>query len=268
MADVLGPNDMGGSKRPRLNNDDAVFDEDWVKAAGQSKKHKKDKKEKDTEREKKDGKKGKKGKGKRVEEEEEEEDGRSTLHDEEDGEMTLGQKLELLSKTMNDLEEDRERNIQQVEKQIQRRVPTADSLVTLMEQALQSNDSALLEQCLLCTNLDIIDATTERLPTQRVLTLLKTLVSKFEKRPSRGLLVTHWLSYILKHHISFLITVPDLSRQLAGLSQLLEQRLSSYSRLASLSGRLDLLMSQVTNQKLTNGAQGAGITPLAEYQDE
>jgi hypothetical protein len=40
--------------------------------------------------------------------------------------------------------------------------------------------------------------------------------------------------------------VPDLSFQLAGLSQMLEQRLASYVKLASLSGRLDLLMSQVS----------------------
>lgn len=264
MTEVLGPNDMGGLKRPRLN-DGAMVEDDWVKTTGMNKKQKKDKKEKEKIG-KKEGQKSRKSKGKKVEGEEDDEH-LDLLNDEEDMEMTLGQKLELLSKTMNDLEASSEKEIQQVEKQIQRRIPNADSLVTLLEQALQSNDSALLEQCLLCTNLDIIDATTLRLPTHRVLALLKILVAKFEKRPSRGLLVTHWLSYILKHHISFLITVPDLSRQLAGLSQLLEQRLSSYSRLSSLSGRLDLLMSQVTNQKLGDGRESS-IKPLAEYQDE
>jgi U3 small nucleolar RNA-associated protein 5 len=261
-TDVLGPNDMGGSKRPRVSDDSLVLDEDWT-----AKKSKKDKKDKKQDKKEVSKKVGKKGKGKKSVEEDDENDQEVVLGDDEDDvELTLGQKLEQLSKSINDLEDARDKDVQQVEKQIQRRIPTADSLVTLLEQALQSNDAALLEQCLMCTNLDIIDATTLRLPTSRVLTLLKTLVSKFEKRPSRGLLVTHWLSFILKHHISFLITVPDLSRQLAGLSQLLEQRLSTYSKLASLSGRLELLMSQVSSQK-TIGDSGS-MEPLAEYQDE
>ena len=75
--------------------------------------------------------------------------------------------------------------------------------------------------------------------------LLRKLVAKFEKRPSRGLLLTRWLAAVLRFHTSFLISVPDLSSQLAGLSQMLEQRLASYTRLAALGGRLDLLLSQM-----------------------
>ena len=75
--------------------------------------------------------------------------------------------------------------------------------------------------------------------------LLRKLVAKFEKRPSRGLLLTRWLAAVLRFHTSFLISVPDLSTQLAGLSQMLEQRLASYTRLAALGGRLDLLLSQI-----------------------
>jgi hypothetical protein len=40
---------------------------------------------------------------------------------------------------------------------------------------------------------------------------------------------------------------------LAGLSQMLEQRLSSYTKLAALGGRLDLLMSQITTITEANG---------------
>lgn len=261
MTDILGPNEMGGIKRPRLNDDMQKIDIE----VHQMKKKKDDfqKREDDMKSNKKHS---KKSKGKKVESQESGE--LALVEDENIAEMTLGQKLELLSKKMNEEEQIHEKDIQQVEAHIMRRMPTADSLVTLLEQALQSNDSALLEQCLLCTNLDIIDVTTQRLPTHRVLALLKTLVSKFEKRPSRGVLVTHWLSYILKHHLSFLITVPDLSRQLAGLSQLLEQRLSSYSRLAALSGRLDLLITEVSSQKSSNGVIDAAKRPLVEYQDE
>lgn len=125
--------------------------------------------------------------------------------------------------------------------------PTSDSLVVLVEQALQSGDDGLLEQCLRCTDMAIVTETARRLPAQRVVALLRRLVAKFEKRPTRGILVTHWIQAVLKFHVSYLLAVPDLAKQLAGLSQMLDQRLSTYTRLASLAGRLDLLMAQQTS---------------------
>lgn len=125
--------------------------------------------------------------------------------------------------------------------------PTTDSLVSLVEQALQANDDGMLEQCLECADKDVVTETAKRLPTKLVVPLLKKLVAKFEKKPSRGVLLTRWIHGLLRFHTSFLLSVPDLSRQLAALSQMLEQRLSTYSRLASLAGRLDLLMSQVSS---------------------
>jgi len=126
---------------------------------------------------------------------------------------------------------------------------TSDSLSTLIGQALQAGDDPLLEQCLSCGDRSTVEATARRLPTQRVLPFLRKLVAKFEKRPTRGALLTQWLAAVLRLHTAYLITLPDLSYQLAGLSQLLESRLACYSRLSSLAGRLDLLLSQVSYQQ-------------------
>ena len=141
--------------------------------------------------------------------------------------------------------------------------PSSNSLVVLIDQALQSGDDALLEQSLACDEISVVEATAKRLAPGRVVQLLRRLVAKFEKRPSRGLLITRWLAAVLRFHTSFLISIPDLSAQLAGLSQMLEQRLSSYTRLASLGGRLDLLMSQIdshidNNDSKRNGNNGNG----------
>lgn len=132
--------------------------------------------------------------------------------------------------------------------------PTSDSLVTLVEQALQSSDNSLLEQCLGIENDNIIEETCKRLPTNRVISFLKKLVSKFEKSPMRGILLTKWLSSLLRNHTSFLMSVPDLTKQLSGLSQILENRLATYSRLSSLSGRLDLLMGQWATTTTTDNS--------------
>lgn len=132
--------------------------------------------------------------------------------------------------------------------------PTSDSLVTLIEQALQSGDNALLEQCLMCEDGFVIEETSKRLPATRVLVLMKRLVSKFEKSPSRGLLLTKWLAALLRHHTAFLISMPSLAQEVAGLSEMLQQRLSTYARLSALSGRMDLLMSQIGLDSSNHGS--------------
>ena len=156
--------------------------------------------------------------------------------------QTLEERLEHLSRSMQELEGKVDPDPEAT--------PAADSLVTLIDQALQSGDDALLEQCLSYGDLAVIETTAESLPSGRVLLLMKRLVAKFEKRPSRGILLTRWLSAILRHHMSLLVSMPDVSAQLAGLSQMLELRLASYSRLAALGGRLDLLLAQGRSRRL------------------
>lgn len=145
--------------------------------------------------------------------------------------------------------------------------PSADSLVVLIEQAIQSSDNSLLEHCLSVKDAHVVEATARKLPSGRVLLLLRSLVAKFEKRPTRGLLLARWLSALLRHHTSFLIAVPDLARQISGLGQMLEQRLSSYTRLASLAGRLDVLMSQVSYASNSN-SENEISNPQQTYVDE
>ena len=125
--------------------------------------------------------------------------------------------------------------------------PTTDSLVVLVEQSLQSGDEGMLESCLECSEKDVVEETAKRLPTELVVPFLRKLVAKFEKKPTRGVLLTQWIHGLLRFHVSFLLSVPELSQQLAALSQMLEHRLGTYSRLVSLAGRLDLLISQISS---------------------
>jgi U3 small nucleolar RNA-associated protein 5 len=217
---ILGPNDMGGVKRPIVNENN---DEDVAIL--------------------------KKSRGDSIEEEE----------------LTLEQRLDILNDSISVME----KNVSASSKTNEiSQAPTSDSLVILIEQALQSGDDTLLEQCLGCEDINVVEATAKRLPISRIVVFIKKLVSKFEKRPSRGLLLTRWLAAILRFHTSYLIAVPDLSHQLAGLSQILEQRLSSYSKLASLSGRLDLLMSQVTAPSVTEKSGAKPSKPLKVYKEK
>ena len=165
-------------------------------------------------------------------------------------EMTMEQRLESLSAELAEIEKSStaDPNHAIASAAVFGETPTASSLVTLMDQALQSGDDALLEQCLGCEDASVVDGTARRLPPARVVQLLKKLMAKFEKRPSRGVLLTRWLVAVLRSHTAFLMSIPDLSSQLAGLSQMLENRLATYAKLAALGGRLDLLMSQVSSR--------------------
>jgi len=144
-------------------------------------------------------------------------------------------------------------SLSQLEKAEALPAPTSDSLVALVEQALQSGDDSLLEQCLACTDPAVVESTSQCLPVQLVVPLLRRVVAKFERRPSRGAMLTAWVGCLLRAHTAFLVTVPDLSQQLAGLGQMLEQRLGTYCKLSSLAGRLDLLMAQVDYREASGG---------------
>lgn len=182
--------------------------------------------------------------------------------DDETEELTLEQRLESLSAGIDALE----RAATHAPRDRDDPAPTSDSLVTLLDQGLQTGDDALLEQCLACDDADVVDATASRLPVSRVVPLLRKLMAKFEKRPARGMLLTRWLVSILRHHMAFLISVPELAAQLAGLSQILEQRLACHVSLAALGGRLDLLMSQVASG--ADGGAGGSFVPKAVYMEE
>jgi hypothetical protein len=221
LVSTLGPNDMGGKKRPAVELETASAKKG--KAAGGA-------------------------------------DDSSAAA----AERTIEEMLQPLSASMGQLEQ---LVTQRPARDAGELAPTSDSLVTLVDQALQTGDDALLEQCLACDDEDVVDATAQRLPVARVVLLLRRLVAKFEKRPSRSQLLTRWLLGLMRHHTAYLFSVPDLSFQMPGLSQILEQRASTYVPLVGLEGRLDLVMAQVSaNNK--GGAGARSSQPRSVYVEE
>jgi hypothetical protein len=187
------------------------------------------------------------------------------------GSLTLEERLRNITTTLTKLEQDPEHYLKQpstggggAKKPSVSSAVTSDSLVVLIEQALQSLDDALLEQCISQSSEDIIRETVQRLPSNRIIQLLKKLIHKFEKKSSRGLVLMKWISMILRYHTSYLLSLHDLSSQLIGLNAILEQRLSTYVKLSSLAGRLDLMMSHITSPVgITNGNHTGAVAAPA-----
>ena len=120
----------------------------------------------------------------------------------------------------------------------------ASSLGTLLDQALKSNDRAMLEHCLEVQDKDVIDATIRRLPVNRVLPFFHAVVKRLEKRPTRGSSLSIWLRAVLIQHAGYLAAVPDLSNHLSSLSRLIELRVALFPKFLQLNGRLQLLLAQ------------------------
>ncbi|CAN0150950.1 unnamed protein product, partial [Laminaria digitata] len=148
--------------------------------------------------------------------------------------------------------------------------PRAESLSTVLTQALQSGDESLLEQCLAVGEQGVIEATVERLPSAKVLQFLLRVVAKLEKRPNRAAALGRWIRALLSCHLGYLVSVPGLPDKLALLHQLIDRRVASFPKLLQLSGRLDLLLARAKAEG--GGRRGAGgramDRPEAVYREE
>jgi hypothetical protein len=128
-------------------------------------------------------------------------------------------------------------------------VASASSLTTLLQQALQSNDSQLLEHCLGASDPEVIDTTIARLPPATALAFLHKIVERLERRPNRARALVIWVRVVLFRHTSYLVTVPELVNSLARLYQTVDTRLVSFKKFLKLSGRLELLLEQISQQQ-------------------
>jgi len=77
-----------------------------------------------------------------------------------------------------------------------------------------------------------------------------------------------WLRAVLRYHAPYLMSVPDLVKTLSSLYLVVDSRLSSYNRLLKLSGRLDLLTSQVQQFKKQSQKDGGIAEKFDTYYNE
>ncbi|KDR85279.1 hypothetical protein GALMADRAFT_204784 [Galerina marginata CBS 339.88] len=146
----------------------------------------------------------------------------------------------------------------------------SNSLTRTLIQALHSSDSRLLELCLAHSDPTLILNSVRRLPPQLAIPLITACVERFGRGPrssnmkgggggassQRGSSLLTWLRTVLVVHTGHLMTtrvgpwlitsqIPDLIARLSGLHSTLTTRLSLHESLLSLSGRLDMVLSQV-----------------------
>ncbi|CAO3626756.1 unnamed protein product [Cunninghamella echinulata] len=183
-------------------------------------------------------------------------------------ELTLEQRLEAIE--MEGDEENNEEDDEEVEKEQTSdskkstkkrnnnnkksvKMPAAQSLKTVLVQALHSNDTVLLEGCLQHRNQELIETTIRRLPTSYVIPLLLQLIDLFQENPARTQSIMNWIKPTLRIHTAYLMTVPDLVGKLSNFYQAMDTHTRALPKLLSLEGRLKVINAQIDVRSHTLG---------------
>lgn len=194
-------------------------------------------------------------------------------NDEED-EMTLADRLEKLrdtfavEATVTDFESEDVIN-EKTKSLMPQGKPQASSLATVLEQALQSGDNSMLEYVLQVVDQQVINATIGRLPSIRVIPFLSRVAEKFEKRPTRGVVLCRWIRSILMLHASFLMSVPDVAKKLSFLYQTMEARCRHFQQVQQLAGRMKLALGQISlhQQQIVSSVESKPLTVYNESDE-
>ncbi|KAJ3275706.1 WD repeat-containing protein 43 [Terramyces sp. JEL0728] len=119
------------------------------------------------------------------------------------------------------------------------------TVTQLLSQALHSGDVDMLERALSVSNRKTIYGTVRGIHATQVIRLIDAVVIRIQKQPNRAIHLIEWLRACLTIHSSYLLSVPKLTRQLGSLHRMLEARQAVTSKLVRLSGRIDMVLSQM-----------------------
>lgn len=144
--------------------------------------------------------------------------------------------------------------------------PRADTLVTLLVQGLQSQDSQMLNSVLRNRDKRLIDNTLRKLPVQLVIPLVKELTRRMHAQAASASPNVAWMKSVLSVHTSYLMTFPEIVDAFSSLYQMMDARVNMLSRLSRLKGKVDVMLSQIQAQ--TKEEHGASQEPLLQFEEE
>eukprot|EP01095_Lingulamoeba_sp_RSL-Kostka_P000218 TRINITY_DN1033_c1_g1_i2.p1 TRINITY_DN1033_c1_g1~~TRINITY_DN1033_c1_g1_i2.p1 ORF type:complete len:393 (+),score=181.85 TRINITY_DN1033_c1_g1_i2:485-1663(+) len=149
--------------------------------------------------------------------------------------------------------------------------PSANSLQIVLSQSIKSGDNHLIDSCLSVQDPLIIHNTIQRLSAVNIIPFIDIVVTKFQNNPNRANQLIPWIRAILIVHASYLISVKNKSsvQSLFSLYETVESRVSVFNQFLKLSGRMDLLMSQIsTLQQQQQQQQNQSKKHITYNEDE
>ncbi|KAG5439598.1 hypothetical protein PCANB_002175 [Pneumocystis canis] len=146
-------------------------------------------------------------------------------------------------------------------------IPSANSLISVLVQALQLNDKTLFESCLDCQDSEIVLETVKRLEPSLAVVLLERIAERLSKRPTKVGSLNIWIRWAIIVHGGYLVTLPNLMKTLSSLQLTLLRRASALPRLLALHGRLDMLNAQIKLRRECS-FENEEQEPVNEYIEE
>jgi len=171
-------------------------------------------------------------------------------------ELTLGERLAQL--------EDKRVNPEPHEEKTQTTFLSASSAAVLVKQINQSGD---IELFIRLTQLprDLMMSTVRHLAETDAAKFLQFCIDRLRIRPRDAFSVIHWIRALIKVHAAYLMSSPTIQQQLAFVHQLIENRVAVFDTLVSMSGRLDVLLSQIDAQKQSKERKEAMDVSFTSY---
>ena len=151
--------------------------------------------------------------------------------------------------------------------------PKADSLATLLAQALAADDVQLLERCFSVHDKRVIETTVGRLSGPLAMKLLSVCLDNMKDKPNRGERLAKWCRATLVRHAGFASVSPNAQRTLAHLQSQINARTAQREPLLHLMGRLDLLLYASSRDEVQDANENARLNedergmPAAEYHE-
>ncbi|KAL0471173.1 Dip2/Utp12 family domain-containing protein [Neurospora intermedia] len=143
---------------------------------------------------------------------------------------------------------------------------SATSLGTVLNQALRTDDSDLLESCLQTSDPKIITNTITRMDSALAGVLLSKLAARMHRRPGRAFGLMKWIQTTLVAHGGSLVAQPEVVARLGELNRVLEERARGLPALLALKGKLDMLDQQMRWRKFVK--QGGAKEEQQEQGEE
>jgi U3 small nucleolar RNA-associated protein 5 len=182
--------------------------------------------------------------------------------DKEKESLSLKERLEALGASIGDEDDAAAKKLKKSRKD---GPVTAGNVVSLLEQALHTNDSGLLETCLRIADPTVISTSVSRLSEKYVVALLSQLTQRLQAKPTRASSLVAWIRAILVTHTAYIMRVPEVIASLTSLYSVIDTRLGVFKKLVTLSGRLDLILSlKAAKGKISPGDTAA----MAIYNED
>ena len=214
-------------------------------------------------------------------EEEMDEDEEDEEEEEEEDALTLGDRVRALEVSVNGATTSAEKTLGAGDGKNEETTtaaptfvpPKADSLATLLAQALAADDVQLLERCLSVHDKRAIETTVGRLSGPLAMKLLSICIDNMKDKPNRGERLAKWCRATLVRHAGFASVSPNAQKTLTHLQAQIDARTAQREPLLQLMGRLDLLLYASSRDEVQDACENARLNedergiPAAEYHE-